>query len=70
MIRGKIRKVIGDRGFGFIAADDGSEIFFHRSSLQGVDIKDLKEGDPVEFDVEKDPNGRRPRAVNVKRASD
>ena len=40
------------------------------SGLQGVYIKDLKEGDPVEFDVEKGPNGRGPKAVNVKRASD
>jgi len=70
MVQGKIRKVIEDRGFGFIAADDGREIFFHKSGLQGVDIKDLKEGDPVEFDLENGPNGRRPRAVNVKRASD
>ncbi len=70
MVQGKIRKVIEDRGFGFIAADDGREIFFHMSSLQGVDIKDLKEGDPVEFDLEKSPHGRGPRAANVKRASD
>jgi len=69
MIRGKIKKIL-ERGFGFIAADDGREIFFHMSGLQGVYIKDLKEGDPVEFDVEKGANGRGPRAVNVKRASD
>jgi len=67
MIRGKIKRVIEDRGFGFIAAEDGREIFFHRSSLQGIDIKDLKEGDPVEFDLEEGPRG--PRAVNVRRSS-
>ncbi len=70
MVQGKIKKILEDRGFGFIAADDGREIFFHMSGLQGVDIKDLNEGDPVEFDLENGPNGRGPRAVNVKRASD
>jgi len=40
------------------------------SGLQGIDLRNLKEGDPVEFDLEKDPRGRGPRAVNVKRASD
>ncbi|MDA2921371.1 cold shock domain-containing protein [Desulfobacterota bacterium AH_259_B03_O07] len=70
MVQGKIKKILEDKGFGFIRADDSREIFFHKSGLQGVTIKDLKEGDPVEFDVEKGPDGRGPRAVNVKRASD
>ncbi len=70
MIRGKIKKIVEGRGFGFIAPDDGREIFFHKSGLEGIDLKDLKEGDPVDFDVEKGPSGRGPRAVNVKRASD
>ncbi|MCH6575357.1 MAG: cold shock domain-containing protein [Bacteroidetes bacterium] len=34
--------------FGFIRAEDGREIFFHMSSLQGIDIKDLKEGDIID----------------------
>ena len=68
MIKGKIKKVIGERGFGFIDAVDGREIFFHMSSLQGVDFNDLKEGDQLEFDVEKDHRGT--KAVNIKRASD
>ncbi|MDA2919807.1 cold shock domain-containing protein [Desulfobacterota bacterium AH_259_B03_O07] len=40
------------------------------SGLQDLDIKDLKEGDLVEFDVKNDPHGRRPRALNVRKASD
>jgi len=40
------------------------------SGLQDLDIKDIKEEDPVEFDVKNHPHGRRPRAVNVRRASD
>jgi len=70
MIKGKISKVVEDGGYGFIEADDGRKIFFHVTVLQEFDIKDLKEGDLVEFDVKNYPHGRRPRALNVRRASD
>ncbi|MDA2918999.1 cold shock domain-containing protein [Desulfobacterota bacterium AH_259_B03_O07] len=66
MIKGKIKKVIQERGHGFIRADDGRGLFFHMSRLQDLDIKDIKEEDPVEFDVKEDPHGRGPRAVNVR----
>ncbi len=33
MLTGSVKKVVSDRGFGFIAADDGQEYFFHRSGL-------------------------------------
>lgn len=52
----------------FIRAKDGREIFFHKSGLQGVDFNDLFEGDTMEFDIEKDRRGHRPRGVNVRRA--
>jgi cold shock CspA family protein len=42
-MQGTIKKVVRDRGFGFIHADDGREIFFHRSSLQQPDFDTLKE---------------------------
>lgn len=64
MAKGKIKRIIRDRGFGFIEAEDGSEIFFHRTSLAGTDFNDLKEGDGVEFETEQTPKG--PRATNVK----
>ena len=67
MSSGRIKKVIEDKGYGFIRADYGREIFFHMTDLHDVDIKDLKEGDPMEFDVEKDPRGRGPKAVHVRR---
>ena len=69
MPKGKIRKVMEGKGYGFIKADDGREIFFHMSALKGLDFKDIKEEDSVEFDVEKDQRGRGLRAVNVRRAS-
>jgi CspA family cold shock protein len=62
-LKGTIKRVIRERGFGFISAEDGREIFFHRSALEGMDFDALEEGNSVEFNVEKGPKG--PRAVNV-----
>ena len=63
-MKGKIKRLIRGRGFGFITAEDGSEVFFHRSALQGIDFDTLEEGDSVEFDLEKGYRGS--RAVNVR----
>ena len=63
-MQGTIKKVVRDRGFGFIHADDGREIFFHRSSLQRLNFDTLMEGEKVEFDVERGEKG--PRAINVR----
>ena len=67
MHTGKIKKVIRERGFGFIADTDGSEVFFHRNSLAEGSFDNLAGDEDVEFDVEKSPKG--PRAVNVKVAA-
>ena len=60
---GKIKKLT-DRGFGFIAATDGREVFFHRSECQSVAFDSLSEGQEVSFDRESDVKG--PRARNVR----
>lgn len=65
MLKGKIKRIIGDRGFGFIEAEDGKEIFFHQTGLVEVSFDELKEGDEVEFETEQSPKGA--RATNVKR---
>lgn len=64
MHKGKIKKIIRDRGFGFISDTDGREVFFHQSSLEGVEFNTLNEGQEVEFEVEKTPKG--PRAINLR----
>lgn len=64
MHTGKIKKVIRDRGFGFISDTDGREVFFHQSSLIDIKFDTLTEEQAVEFEVEKSPKG--PRAVNVR----
>jgi CspA family cold shock protein len=63
-LKGKIKKLIRERGYGFINAEDGGEVFFHSSALEGIDFDALEEGDSVEFNVEKGPKG--PRAVNIR----
>jgi len=63
-MKGTVKKVVRERGFGFIHAQDGQEIFFHRSILRQLDFDTLKEGDSVEFEVERGDKG--PRAINVR----
>ncbi len=64
MPKGTIRTLM-DRGFGFIKTEDGTDLFFHRSELQGVEFSSLKEGQEVEFEKSQDPKGR-PSAVKVR----
>ncbi len=60
-------KTLTDRGFGFIRPENGREdIFFHRSSLVGVDMEQLRQGDRVTFNSETDPRGKGPRASDVR----
>jgi CspA family cold shock protein len=63
---GTIKKIVKDKGFGFIVPDDGSDdVFFHRSRLAPkVQFDDLREGDEVEFQVTKGEKG--PQANNLK----
>lgn len=64
MHTGKIKKLVRERGFGFISDNDGREIFFHQSSITDATFDALNEEQEVEFEVEKSPKG--PRAINVK----
>ena len=64
MHTGKIKKVVRERGFGFISDTDGREVFFHQSSLTDTQFDAVKEEDNVEFEIEDSPKG--PRAVNVR----
>jgi cold shock protein len=62
---GTVKKVVSDRGFGFITAEDGKDYFFHRDGLdQSLDFDRLNGGERVSFDVQSSPRG--PRAVNVR----
>ena len=63
MPSGTIKRLVRDRGFGFIRDDGGQEWFFHRSSVQGS-FDQLNEGQRVSF--EEEPSAKGPRAGNVR----
>lgn len=68
---GTIKKLLTDKGFGFITAEGlGQDLFFHNNSLVGVTFDELKEGDSLSFEVETVmKNGEEKKnATNVKRA--
>lgn len=70
MAQGVIKKIVSDRGFGFIGGDR-TDVFFHHSSVEGVTFDDLQEGQAVEYEVEEGDSGGRgkgPRASVVKPA--
>ena len=66
-VKGRVKKLVPERGFGFVRGDDGKEVFFHRSGLGANDYDSLSEGDVVEYVVQEGPRG--PRAENVRAVS-
>ena len=69
MPKGAIKRLVADRGFGFIRTAEGKDLFFHRNQIEGVDFNSLREGQQVEFEVGQDRNGR-PQAVRVRLAQE
>ena len=67
MPQGTIKRLVPDRGFGFIKSGEDADIFFHRSELQGTDFAALREGQAVEFEIGKGRDGRS-QAVKVRLA--
>ena len=61
---GTIKRLIADRHFGFIRAENGQEVFFHASAVNGADFNSLTVGQEVNFDQERGDKG--PKAVNVR----
>ena len=67
MVKGTIRRLIPDRGYGFIKTEDEKDLFFHRNDIEGVEFASLSEGQEVEFEVGQGRDGR-PQAVKVRLA--
>lgn len=61
---GRVQRLVRDKGFGFIKAEDGRELFFHRSGVDGGDFDALNEGHKVTFVEE--PSAKGPRAGSVR----
>jgi CspA family cold shock protein len=67
-VRGKVKWFNDQKGYGFIAKDDGSgDVFVHFSAVTGEGFKSLAEGDAVEFEVVDSEKG--PKAANVSKVA-
>lgn len=63
MATGKVKWFNAEKGYGFITADDGTDIFVHYSAIKADGFKSLDEGAAVSFDVTQSDRG--PQATNV-----
>lgn len=64
MPQGTIKKLVSERGFGFIKGER-DEIFFHHSGVVGTAFDGLREGQAVSYQVDAGSGGKGPRATNV-----
>ncbi len=64
MPEGTIKRIVSDRGFGFIDVGSSKDLFFHFSVLQGARFEELQEGQRVEYEEGDGPKG--PRATMVR----
>lgn len=65
MARGKVKWFSNQKGYGFIAPENGNDVFVHHSAILGDGYKTLEEGQDVEFDITTGPKGE--QAANVKK---
>ncbi len=63
MAQGTIKRLT-DKGFGFIDAGNGKDVFFHMSAVEGTTFDELRDGQQVSFNIGQGPKG--PWAENVR----
>lgn len=64
MSQGTVKWFKDDKGYGFIAGEDGVEVFVHFSAINGEGFKSLSEGQKVSYDVQQGPKGLQAANVN------
>ena len=69
MATGTVKWFNQSKGYGFIAPEDGEEVFVHFSGIIGGGYRNLNEGDQLEFDVVQDAKGPRAESVRVVRSA-
>jgi cold shock protein len=62
-MQGRVKWFNNEKGYGFIARNDGPDVFVHFSVIAGKGYRTLNEGDPVEFEMIQGPKGL--QAINV-----
>lgn len=67
MASGKIKKLVQEKGFGFIQSENGQDVFFHHSTVADHGFDNLSEGQRVEYTVDEGQSkgGKGPRAASV-----
>jgi CspA family cold shock protein len=63
MVQGTVKWFNDKKGFGFIIAETGKDVFVHHSAIEGEGYKTLKEGDKVQFEVVTGPKGEQATKV-------
>ncbi len=56
-VTGTVKWFNASKGYGFIAREDGPDVFVHYSAIQSEGYRSLTEGQSVEFSIEKGPKG-------------
>ena len=65
-IIGKVKWFNSEKGYGFLAQDNGPDVFVHYSAIQGGGYRTLTEGQAVEFSIEQGPKGLQASNVVVR----
>ena len=63
MAQGNVKWFNDKKGFGFIVADTGKDIFVHHTAIEGEVFKTLKEGEKVQFEIVQGPKGEQATKV-------
>ncbi|MFN4242780.1 MAG: cold-shock protein [Tepidisphaerales bacterium] len=66
MATGKVKWFNDQKGFGFILAENGKDVFVHHSVIEGTGFRTLQDGETVEYEYEEGPKGM--KATKVKRS--